>query len=77
LSDGQIAYEQHVIKAVIKGLAVDIYLQENQPGDVVVVVHVPNACIDRIRKAFEEELNSPGTRPFNDKISISVRSNFT
>ena len=73
----KIAYEQHVIKAVMKGLAVDIYLHENQPGDVVVAVHVPTACIDRIRKALEEELNGPGTRPFNDKISISVRSNFT
>ena len=72
-----ICVQQHVIKAVMKGLAVDIYLHENQPGDVVVVVNVPTACIDRIRKALEEELNGPGPRPFTDKILISVRSNNT
>jgi len=73
----KIAYEQHVIKSIIKGLNITIYLHENQPGDVVVVVHVPPACIDRIRKALEEELNGSGPRPFTDKISISVRSNST
>jgi hypothetical protein len=73
----KIAYEQHVIKSIIKGLNITIYLHENQPGDVVVVVHVPTACIDRIRKALEEELNGPGPRPFTDKISISIRSNYT